>query len=86
METVTEVAAAEVGATHPLEFGELFLRGERCEGVVRMGIDHFLDDFFRFWSQKTPNVIIQKYNYFSGLLANKQSVDLAPLQRNACWH
>lgn len=41
-----------------------------------------LEPFFR----GHENRIIQKYNYFSGLLPQFKPADLSPVTRNECWH
>ncbi|MCR4733447.1 MAG: spiro-SPASM protein [Treponema sp.] len=49
-----------------------------------------LEKFFRFWNDKNSpsggKVIIQKYNNYAGLLADKKTADLSPVERNVCWH
>ena len=45
-----------------------------------------LEKFYRFWKEKTENVIIQKYDNFCGLLEQKKVTDLSPLNRFPCWH
>ncbi|MCP4160831.1 MAG: hypothetical protein GY760_12225 [Deltaproteobacteria bacterium] len=45
-----------------------------------------LEDFFRFWRNKTENIIIQKYDWFCGIYEQKKITDLSPLTRNPCWH
>jgi len=45
-----------------------------------------LEKFYRFWKEKTENVIIQKYDYFSKRLPEKKITDLSPLKRFPCWH
>jgi len=45
-----------------------------------------LDDFYQHWTAKTENVIIQKYDWFSGRLPDRRVGDLAPLLRFPCWH
>ena len=45
-----------------------------------------LETFYRSWKEKTPNVIIQKYDRFAETLPDRQVADLSPLQRHPCWH
>ena len=45
-----------------------------------------LEQFFRYWKEKTENVIIQKYDYFCGHREQKKVTDLSPLNRFPCWH
>lgn len=45
-----------------------------------------LDVFFRTWKARTENVIIQKYDAFSGTLPDRKVADLSPLKRFTCWH
>lgn len=45
-----------------------------------------LQDFYRFWKLHTDNIIIQKYDHFSGVLPERKITDLSPLVRFPCWH
>ena len=49
-----------------------------------------LEAFFRFWSDKNSpsngKIIVQKYDYFCGLLPQEKTADLAPIDREPCWH
>jgi spiro-SPASM protein len=45
-----------------------------------------LEAFFHSWKARTENVIIQKYDDFSGALADRKVADLSPLKRFTCWH
>jgi len=45
-----------------------------------------LEQFYRFWKEKSEHVIIQKYDFFCGLLPQKKVTDLSPLKRFPCWH
>jgi len=65
---------------------ELF--GDDCwVQAVRMNEnEENLEDFFRFWKNKTENIIIQKYDWFCGAYEQKKITDLSPLKRDPCWH
>ena len=45
-----------------------------------------LEKFYRYWKEKTENVIIQKYDYFNGRLEERKVTDLSPVKRFPCWH
>ncbi|MGO9307808.1 MAG: spiro-SPASM protein, partial [Spirochaetia bacterium] len=45
-----------------------------------------LEAFFRAWKARTDNVIVQKYDAFSGALPDRKVADLSPLKRFPCWH
>jgi spiro-SPASM protein len=45
-----------------------------------------LEKFFKSWKARTENVIVQKYDSFSGLLPDRKVADLSPVRRLPCWH
>jgi spiro-SPASM protein len=45
-----------------------------------------LEVFFKTWKSRTDNVIIQKYDNWSGMLPERKVADLSPLKRFPCWH
>jgi spiro-SPASM protein len=45
-----------------------------------------LEAFYKSWKARTENVIIQKYDAFSGLLQARAVADLSPIVRIPCWH
>jgi spiro-SPASM protein len=48
-------------------------------------LEEELESFYRHFSAKTGNVIIQKYNSYCGALPDDMVIDIAPLKRNVCW-
>lgn len=47
--------------------------------------EEHLEQFYRYWKEKTEHVIIQKYDWFSGRLPQRKVTDLSPLTRLPCW-
>ncbi len=45
-----------------------------------------IEQFYKYWEKFTPNIVIQKYNNYSGLLEKKDFTDLTPIERFPCWH
>ena len=45
-----------------------------------------LDAFYRNWREKTPNVIVEKYDHFSRRLPELKIGDISPIERFPCWH
>jgi spiro-SPASM protein len=46
-----------------------------------------LEKFYPFWKEKLHgNIIVQKYDFFSGKLPQKKIADLSPVTRFPCWH
>ncbi len=45
-----------------------------------------LQEFYKFWKAHTDNIIVQKYDFVSGLLPQRKVTDLSPLKRFPCWH
>lgn len=45
-----------------------------------------LEQFYRFWKEKTDRVIIQKFDFFNGELDQRKVTDLSPINRFPCWH
>ena len=42
--------------------------------------------FYKYWKEKTNNVIIQKYDWCCGRLEQLKVTDLSPVKRLPCWH
>ena len=54
--------------------------------AVRMDMNEaHLEHFYRYWKERTGNVIIQKYDWLSGRLPQRKVTDLSPLTRLPCW-
>ncbi len=45
-----------------------------------------LDAFYTEWKKVTDNVVIQKYDHFSGALPKIKIGDVSPINRFPCWH
>jgi len=76
---------AEAGATA----GELlrsFPDTTYVQAVRMKENEEDLEAFYREWKQRTEHVIIQKYDSFGGVVADRRVADLAPLSRFPCWH
>ncbi len=55
--------------------------------AVRMNeTEEFMEEFFKTWKKRTENVIVQKYDSFSGFLEERKVTDISPLKRFPCWH
>ncbi len=55
--------------------------------AVRMASNESdLEAFYQKWKERVPNVIIQKYDWFSGFLPQLKVTDLSPIVRLPCWH
>ena len=50
------------------------------------GAEEDMLDFYRDWEKITPNIIIQKFDSYAGLLPDQKVVDLQPVSRFPCWH
>ena len=44
------------------------------------------EHFYKYWKEKTNNVIIQKYDWCCGMLEQRKVTDLSPVKRLPCWH
>ncbi len=78
------------GYKEAYDFSE-FLYSEGLSNVwvqaVRMK-DNEADNelFYKYWKEKTNNVIIQKYDWCCGRLEQRKVTDLSPVKRLPCWH
>ncbi len=50
------------------------------------GAEDDIEQFYHHWKARGAEVIIQKYDYFSGFLPQKRAGDISPLIRHPCWH
>ncbi len=78
------------GFRESIDFAEkllgLFPGNTYIQAVRMVDNENELEDFYRYWKEKTENVIIQKYDNFCGLLPDRRVTDLSPLKRFPCWH
>jgi spiro-SPASM protein len=63
-----------------------FPKSAHVQAVRMKSNEARLEGFWRHWREQTPNVIIQKYDDFAGLLDDRAVADLSPLVRMPCWH
>lgn len=49
-------------------------------------VEQHTEPFYRYWKERTDNVIVQKYDHFCGVLEDKRISDISPVTRFACWH
>jgi spiro-SPASM protein len=61
--------------------GRVWVQATRLQGR-----DEPLENFYRFWKEKEVPSIIQKYDWYCGVLPDRRVTDLSPLTRFACWH
>jgi spiro-SPASM protein len=76
---------AEATAT-AAELLALFPNSTHVQAVRMKENEEDLEAFYREWKQRTEHVIIQKYDTFAGVLADRRVADLSPLARFPCWH
>jgi len=65
---------------------ELF-PGKVWPQTVRMSDnEEEMEGFYKYWTQKAGQVILQKHNHFGGRLPQLKPADLSPWARHPCWH
>ncbi len=62
----------------------LFPQTSYVQTVRMQETEEGLEQFYRSWKER--HLIIQKYDWFSGLLPQRKVTDLSPLHRFPCWH
>jgi spiro-SPASM protein len=65
---------------------ELFPSRTWIQAVRMKENEEDLEAFYKSWKARTENVIIQKYDAFTGMLPDRRVADLSPLRRFPCWH
>ncbi len=48
--------------------------------------EDFLEAFYQAWKEKPGKLIIKKYDHFCAKLPPRKITELAPWDRNPCWH
>jgi spiro-SPASM protein len=64
---------------------ELFPKDAYVQAVRVKGYEDDIEHFYRSWN-KPSQIIIQKYDDFTGALPKLQATDLSPVKRRPCWH
>ena len=64
----------------------LFPETSYVQAVRMEETEEGLEQFYRSWKERTPHIIIQKYDWFAGFLPQRKVTDLSPLHRFPCWH
>ncbi|MDR1373522.1 MAG: spiro-SPASM protein, partial [Treponema sp.] len=64
----------------------LFPKDLYVQAVRVKGFEDDTERFYRFWKEAGANCIIQKYDYFCGILPDLRTADLSPIERQPCWH
>ena len=65
----------------PLFPGRVWVQATRLQGR-----EESLEQFYRYWKEREVPSIIQKYDWYCGVLPDRRVTDLSPLTRFACWH
>jgi spiro-SPASM protein len=65
---------------------QLFPSDTHIQAVRYSGNEEGIEKFYSFWKERNKNIIIQKYDYFCGELADLRAGDISPLERPPCWH
>ena len=76
---------AEANST-ALRLLERFPEDTHIQAVRMIQGELKLEEFYRYWKEKTDNIIIQKYDHFCKHLPERKVTDLSPLNRFPCWH
>ncbi|MBN1799151.1 MAG: spiro-SPASM protein [Spirochaetales bacterium] len=65
---------------------KLFKNNVYVQAVRMRQNEDELEKFYKQWKETAAQIIIQKYDYFSGFLPQQKVTDLSPLKRFPCWH
>ena len=78
------------GYEEAVRFAETFIEAYPASTYVQAvrlrDYERLYPEFWKAWKEKTPNVIIQKYDHVSGKLPERKTTDLSPLTRLPCVH
>ncbi len=67
------------------EISQKFGQNAYIQSVRSTQNEEDLAQFWHYWKER-GQVIVQKYNSFSGRQLDKKVVDLSPIRREPCWH
>ncbi|MDR0539501.1 MAG: spiro-SPASM protein [Spirochaetaceae bacterium] len=64
----------------------LFPESVYVQAIRAKGNEDDIEHFYKYWTAKTENIIIQKYDNFCGKMPDLRATDISPVNREACWH
>jgi spiro-SPASM protein len=65
---------------------DLFPASVNVQAVRMQSNEDELEQFYATWKSTASHVIIQKYDWFCGVLPQLKVTDLSPIKRDPCWH
>ena len=78
------------GFTEAMRFTERLFSAAPAKAYVQTvrytDLESHTEAFYRFWHERTENIIVQKYDPVCGVLEDKRVTDVSPVHRFPCWH